>query len=242
MKKKLSFLAAAVLTGFGGFAQASAIFDDFNLTEGHFNLQPTFSSTTTATLTTSTADRVTTDAVEGAGSEQLVFNHDATTNSQRVRFLSGSGTVANNTAFNVTSGTDGYIGLYLKTTASGWKVSLALDGADGVAASMDGGVQQTVNNDGNWHLYQWNLDNASDWGAVTGIGGGHGASGLANTTHTIDSIMFYDGTTASSVSQIQLDFVATNDQGSVENLVPEPGMISLAGLAIVGLIRRRHRC
>ena len=239
--KKAAAIAAVLLVGTLK-VQAAIIFDDFNLNEGHFNLQPTFAGQTAATLTTSTADRITTDSLEGAGSEQLVLNHDATATAQRIRFLSGSGTVANNTPFNVTAGTDGFIGFYAKTSSTGWTVSLNLDGAGGTGAEMDGGVAKTLPADGQWHLYEWNLDLPSDWGAVQSIGGGHGASGLVVGTHTIDSIYMFGPTTANATSTILVDFVATNDQGSVAGLVPEPATFAtLSLIAAAAAFARRRR-
>src|SRR5436190_23002041 len=79
---------------------ASVIFDDFNVNEGHFNQAPTFSSSSNVS-STSTADRITSDSLEGAGSEQIVAVMN-TTNPARIRFVSGNGTVANNVSFNVT--------------------------------------------------------------------------------------------------------------------------------------------
>src|SRR5690242_6357359 len=95
-------ILAILMLGIGS-AKASIIFDDFNTNEGHFNQSPTFSSTTNFT-TASTADRITTDAIEDGGSEKLVLVHStATTN--RARFVSGSGTPSNNVNF-ATDGTN----------------------------------------------------------------------------------------------------------------------------------------
>src|SRR4051812_44685251 len=108
--------------------QASIVFDDFNTNEGHFNQNPTFSSTTTAS-TASTADRVTVGPFEGAGNEEVVAVM-STANPARVRFVSGNGTMstANNIIFTTSAGTDGFIGFYYKTSTSGLKLQLNLDG------------------------------------------------------------------------------------------------------------------
>src|SRR5687768_17126394 len=92
-------------------AQAAIVFDDFNTTEGHFNVAPNFSSTSVGEDSTSTADRVTTDSpLEGAGHQKLVLIHDTTTTPLRIRHLSGSGTPANNTSFTTSAGEDGFFG------------------------------------------------------------------------------------------------------------------------------------
>jgi hypothetical protein len=217
-------------------APAAIIFDDFNVNEGHFNQAPNFSGTTVGEDVSSTADRVETDGpLEGAGHQKLVLVHDTTTTAFRLRHVSGSGTPANNTSFTTTSGTDGWIGFYLKTTATGWETSINLDGAGNTAAEMDGSLSTAVIGDGQWHLYEWNLDAVTGWGAVPGIGGGHGGA-LLNGSHTIDSIYLRDldgspGPTATFF----LDFVAKSDSGSIAGLIiPEPTTLLLAGVALVG--------
>src|SRR5205809_1140202 len=92
----LACVAALVTATAPQSTRASITFDDFNVNEGHFNQAPTFSGSTLGILASSTADRVTTDApLEGVGHEKLVFNTNGASPVQ-VRFLSGTGTPANN--------------------------------------------------------------------------------------------------------------------------------------------------
>src|SRR5262245_51219473 len=96
MKRSLSMDAvracaiALVIVAPSGAEAASITFDDFNINEGHFNLAPDYSGSTTGIQPEpySTADRVTTAPREGAGCERLILssNGDALA---RVRFLSG---------------------------------------------------------------------------------------------------------------------------------------------------------
>jgi hypothetical protein len=217
--------------------EASTIFADFNTNEGTFSSAPNGSGTTNFDAT-STADRTTTDSFEGAGSELLDLIHtSAATN--RVRFLSGGGTVANNTAFNVTAGTDGFIGYYYKVVgtlanAVGTTMSINLDGSDGATASLDGGVPKAINADGAWHLVEWNLDLGTDWGVVTGIGGGS-HNPLVNGTHTIDSLYLQNNSAANGAHfQILIDFVAKSDSGSIADLVvPEPTTLALFVMTLI---------
>jgi hypothetical protein len=238
MSKSIVAFTATVLLLLAGNARAAAIiFDSFNVDEGHFNLAPTFSGSNANIAASSTADRNTTAgaSVEGAGFERLVANLSTAGSTSRIRFLSGGGTPANNTAF-VTSGatTDGFIGFYLKTTAAGWTAQIALDGP---LPDLQGGVPKTVIADGEWHLYEWNLDLASDWGAVASIGGN---ATFEEGSQTIDSIVFRGSTAAPASSTIDLDFVAKSDSGSIAPLVPEPASIALLAMLAPAMLRRRR--
>ena len=210
-------------------AQASITFDDFNVNEGHFGSVPTASGSTAGILTSSTADRVTTSPVEGAGCEQLVFITNSAA-SVRVRFLSGGGTVANNTAFTTSAATDGWIGCYVKTTNSGWNLQLWLE-----SASNNGSVPKDIIADGEWHLYEWDLDNtagdADGWGNIAGIISG--SATVADGSHTLDSMIFRHPAVADKTNVIFVDFYAKSDSGSVSNLLSDP-CLSTTGVIPLG--------
>jgi hypothetical protein len=247
MKKVI--LAFSVFALLWGQASADLVFDNFNATEGHFGYAPTFSGTTVGEDASSTIDRVLTDGPrEGVGHQKLVLVHDTSTTAFRLRHVSGgppyntanAGTPVGNAGFSFTTGTgtDGWIGFYLRTTATGWQTSINLDGPTGAIAEMDGSSSVPIISDGQWHLYEWNLDATTGWGAVPGIGGGHGGA-VANGSHTIDSIYFRDldgspGPTATFF----LDFVALNSDGSVALITPAaiPEAGSFAAMGLVGLL------
>ncbi|HWB92179.1 MAG TPA: phosphodiester glycosidase family protein, partial [Puia sp.] len=79
---------------------ATRLLDDFETSEGHFDQAPTYTLGTQYTQgisTTSTLDRVTTNACSGSASERAVLNDDASVSTPwTVRLLSGSGLPANN--------------------------------------------------------------------------------------------------------------------------------------------------
>jgi hypothetical protein len=244
MKQKL--LATLILLTAAQFTWASIIFDDFNVNEGHFNVHPTFSGSTSGIATTSTADRTLTPSpLEGAAFERLVMPV-ITTSTTRVRFLSGSGTPANNVSFTTSaSTTDGWIGLYVRTSTSGWKVAINLDSTANTSGTMLGSTQATITGDGAWHLYEWNLDGTT-WGQVAGIGGytSMAAALAAGDPHpwTIDSLYLLgpSGQNGQTIT-IDLDFVAKSDSGSISALIPEPSSAALAILGGLGLLAARFR-
>lgn len=243
--------AAFVL--FAQAASASIVFDDFNTDEGHFGYAPSFASQSVGEDAASDAVRVTTDSLDpfGVGSQKLTLIHDGTATPLRIRHLSGgpaynsvnAGTPVGNTGFSFTTGAgvDGFIGFYLKTTATGWQTSINLDGSGGTTAEMDGSPSVAIISDGQWHLYEFDLDALTGWGAVPGIGGGHGGA-LPDGSHTIDSIYFRDlDGTPGPTADIYLDFVAKTDSGSVAGLIPEPSSAALALFGAAGLIGRRRK-
>jgi len=242
------FAFAALATASILVAPASAatiVLDDFNVNEGRFALAPTFSGSTSGLATTSTADRITTDSFEGEGSQQLIFLDDATAGgTSRVRFLSGGGSAAGgsgqpaNTVITTSAGVDGWIGFALKTTTAGWNVQMWLEGAEN-----NGSFQREVIADGQWHVYQWNLDDqtggTNGWQAagVPGIVGGD--IDVQDGNYTIDSILFRH-TSMPATSTILMDYVARNTEGK---LVPEPAALAIAGIgliAVCGVNRRKN--
>lgn len=239
-------LAAGVLFVAGSYASAAPIiFANFNSDEGFFNQHPGFSSTSVGEATVaplSTADRVTTDGpFEGAGHQNLTLRHDGGATNMRIRHLANSGTPVAGTTFTTSAGVDGWIGYYAKTSVNntGWTISLALDDSTNVAAGMDMGTAKPLIADGQWHLYEWNLDDDNDWVAASGAGGD---GTIQNGQHSLDSVYIFTnntGTANQARDPIFIDFVAKTDSGSVATLIPEP--TSMALLLIGGALLGRRR-
>ncbi len=95
---------------------------NFEIDEGYFNWSTTYSGSNQNILATSTADRVTSTAHRGAGSEKIFVDTSAA--SWVLRFVSGIGSPAANPSTNLHLPATGNIGFWLKTTDAG------LDDAD----------------------------------------------------------------------------------------------------------------
>jgi hypothetical protein len=227
---------ALAAVGFAASANAAVvIIDDFEGSEGHFALDPDFSGSNRGLLLTapgagpSTADLDATRGYTGTSSERLSLVADPATDRAgfEVRFLSGSGTPAN----NINIGPDGFVGFFARTTQENVSVQIGLDDGAGLERSIALPVPST----GEWTLVQFNLDDADQWNSFAGTANGT----IDQTTVTIDSIFIL-----SSVDQtvdISLDTVAYNTTGDLSSLVPEPASLGLLGVAGLSLLARRRR-
>lgn len=147
---------------------ATQLLDGFETGEGHFNVAPTFTVGAQYTMgiaTTSTMDRVTTNACSGTASERAVLNDDAASASDwTVRLLSGRGLPDSNVSISST----GTLNFWLKTNTAqaGATVQVWFDDSDGAEASPP----LTIINDGEWHQYSFDLDNFNGTTITTGNG------------------------------------------------------------------------
>jgi GH25 family lysozyme M1 (1,4-beta-N-acetylmuramidase) len=180
---------------------------DFESGEGYFNWSTSASGSNQGILAGSAADRVTTEAHDGDGSQRINIVGNA--GGWFLRHLSGIGSPPASPDTNLTLDAEGYLGFWLKTTNPGITVQLALDDP---GSAIDRGLAQNVIADGRWHLYEWDLGDDSQWQAWTSLADGT----IGGATVTIDSIQF----TGAGNAVIYLDSVAHNPNGS---LLPDPG-------------------
>jgi GH25 family lysozyme M1 (1,4-beta-N-acetylmuramidase) len=173
--------------------------EDFEDDEGYFNRAITYSGTTVGVAATSTANRVTTEAQAGIASQELVIDGDA--GGWTVRHVAGIGTYAAPEG-NLEFATRGYIGFWLKTDDPGVSVRLALD----APATADRSTEKSVVADGEWHLYEWSLDDDEQWEAWV-----NGDGTIDVPTATIDSLQFFGAGQAT----LYLDSIAHNPMGSL---------------------------
>ena len=177
---------------------------DFNVDEGYFSSSATFSGSNSG-INSASADRITSDAFEGVGSQQISI--DGSDGGWFLRHVSGIGSSAQIAApsGNLAIDSTGHVGFWLKTTDDGISVQIAVDDP----GTADRGVVKSVIADGEWHLYEWNLEDNSQWdGWVTGDGA------ITGATVTLDSIQFFGAGDAT----ILLDAVGQNPNGSLWNV------------------------
>jgi autotransporter-associated beta strand protein len=186
------------------------VIDDFETNEGHFgwayNYAP--SSETYGLAASTTIDRVSTEH-QGNGNESQLINLVASGSSAwQLRHLSGTGTnQAGQPGGNSLLSANGYVGFWLKTDDAGITVRIGIDDPVSGNTALERGFAQSVISDNQWHLYQWNLEDAGHWDAYSG--GANGAIDAPTGYITIDSIWF----TGAGNAQVFLDNVSNNPSG-----------------------------
>ncbi|MCC6682428.1 MAG: phosphodiester glycosidase family protein [Phycisphaeraceae bacterium] len=208
------------------------VFADFEQADqGLFTQSPGYSGSTQGiNEAASTSAAVQGIAHSGQWSQRLQIVNDPAAGSDQnpsggwfVRHLSGSN--ANRTQ-NHARPSSGYIGFWAMTSDAGVSVALALDDTNNVTA--DRSTRKTLIADGQWHLYEWNLEDDDLWEAWVS---GNGA--IDTPDFTLDSLQFF-GPHANAT--IYIDDLMHFSGGS---LLPEPTAAVLAGISVGSLLFRR---
>ena len=173
------------------------ILDDFETSAGHFNLQTDYSGSTVGIWGSQPTLDSTTAAVGTKSLRIVLLDNPGLTTDWAVRFLSGTGTPAN----NINMGAKGWTGYWLKTDRFWVRTAPMLD----APGTGEVGDTTAVIGDDQWHLYQWNLGQNGQpmWkGWVTG-----NDTISDDATPTYDAIWFFapDG---SDTTVIYLDAVS----------------------------------
>ena len=182
----------------GGLSPDATLITGFDLAgdEGYFNLPPTFSGSTEGVANATAAQTFVEDHI-GGGSQLLTVTDDSTPG-WFVRHLAGGGSPGNNLSIDA----DGHVGFWLKTSTPGLTVQIAVD--DPLTADL--GTVKSVNADGQWRLYEWDLSDDSQWeGWVNGDGS------ITGPTLTLDSIQI----TGTGNAEFYIDTIAHNSLGSL---------------------------
>src|SRR5687768_590541 len=236
----------------GSSADAAPIWlQDYEAAGGLFRLFPDHSGTSHGVNGAADANTaISDDGARGTtSSAELVvpWLNEATGSGRpwQVRFLPNNG--ASRDATNFFFNPDGYVGYYIKVEPS---VTADLVTApvleDPGTTTATAGVLKTIIKDGQWHVYQWNMDDPADFPntfdqAGTGVYGNAAVGGLGDTTLTgtqsFDSIAILSNTQADAT--IRIDQIGFDNAGPLEP-IPEPTSLALFGLAGFALLRR-HR-
>lgn len=204
-----AFYASLDDPGDGTLSPDANVLVDFEIDEGTFNVDPTFSGSTSG-VDAATAERSILDAHLGQYSQEIAIDGSGTSD-WFVRHLSGGGAPSG----NVEIATEGFLGFWLKTDLAGVTVAPVIDDP----GTGERGIEKAIIADGEWHLYEWDLGDDTQWnGWVTGSGT------IDDATTTLDSIQFFG--TGDGV--IYLDTIAHNPLGSVA-VAPLPGDYNLDG-------------
>lgn len=180
--------------------------------EGTFCESPGYSGSTYGIdASLSTADAVSTDSFSGDWSQRLVIIDDGIPNGGWfVRHVSGFNASRSD---NVIRATNGFVGFWAKTSTAGIELSLAIDNTDNVTA--DRGVRKVMITDGQWHLYEWDLQDDDQWE------GWFEGDGLIDTVDfTIDSIQIFGPDVDATIF---IDVIGHNNNGSLVYLFSTPG-------------------
>ena len=194
------------------------LFSDFeNLDQNTFSQSPTASGSTYGILPHSYANAIDFGGYKSRGCQKLtIIDNPAISGGWFLRHLSGSQASRSQ---NRICPTKGRVGFYARTHSSGLSAAIAIDNSANVTA--DRGILKPIVGDGNWHFYEWNLEDSNQW-----EGWANGDGVIDTSDFTIDSIQFYG---PDSDSVIYLDSIAHNSTGSIQEIAaPGNGVTSEA--------------
>ncbi|MDA1180018.1 MAG: phosphodiester glycosidase family protein, partial [Planctomycetota bacterium] len=171
--------------------------------EGNFGYSLSFSGSTNGiNAAGSSATAVNTSGHASQWSQQLVIQDDpnvggGSDNPQGewfVRHLSGEPDASSpgTRSANTIRPADGRVGFWAMTTDPGLQISLAIDGTSNITA--DRGIPQPMIADGQWHIYEWNLDNSQQW-----EGWFNGTGIIDYPNFTLDSIQILGADSSATV-------------------------------------------
>ena len=174
--------------GSGGGTGATTYLDRFESSVGRFTTSPTYSGSTTGIATTSTATRDCTTQKNGSCSLRVLLKDDtSTTANWSVRLLSGAGAPASNASL---TRTNGKVGFWAWTGATGMSVRVGIDDSDGTERSTAKSIPANT-----WTYVSWSLADAAQWDAWSG---GNGT--ITAATVTLDAIWLERANTAYDVN------------------------------------------
>jgi hypothetical protein len=209
------------------------VFDDFEVSKGRFAspINASGSSRHIAESSSSSLD----DQFVHRGSESLrvdIVNAGGSPEAMQLRLLSGAGSPsANLHDGNKAMGKQGFVGYFLRVEPGNEPLYASIMIDDG--AVTQNGLERSnfipVIDDGQWHLYQWDLADASLW---NNFSNGNGAIGGPNGF--VDSIYLSSAPATSGgtnwTGSVWIDTVAYNPHGDLSTLINVPGDFNEDGI------------
>ncbi|MCU0411219.1 MAG: glycosyl hydrolase family 18 protein, partial [Bacteroidetes bacterium] len=189
-----------------------SVFDDFEASVGRFDRSPTYSGSTTGIATSSYAVFTNDVAKSGLGALLVsLVDNASSTSDWNVRLLSASGNAAGNVAVTM----PGRIGFWLKTATASPSSELGIAVDDG--ATLLRSPRLSVINDGEWHFYEWDLEETGWKVFTTGVD-----TVVVGPTVTLDAVMFYalNGSSAWTSFVDEVGYAPTTEVGKEVASVP----------------------
>jgi flagellar hook assembly protein FlgD len=208
---------------------ATNVLDAFDTGMGRFTSHPTFSGSTTGIAASPTSNSAWTQVqkIGGSGGAMVInlIDDPVSTAAWGVRFLSGVGAPGS----NVNVGPNGWVGYWLKTNTAPLGATVAIGMDDSGDPVTKRSVQVPVINDGEWHLYQWNIADSMQWTpwVVTS-----GNKKIVGPTVSIDAVWFF-APDSSAPWTIHLDNVSHNPAGRIGR---EPGRGDVTNNALISAL------
>ncbi len=205
MKNLLLIIFSIFLAASFGYSQIHII-DDFEADLGHFkNTHPRYSGSSVGFNYHSLGVDSST-SFHGSASMHFVLTDDpANTAAWVMRFISGTAAALSQ---NDTLGSVGYIGYAMK--AIGGRDSTYCSIAVDAPATAELGTLREINRDGNWHLYQWNLADTSEWTAWLTAS----ANGIIEDPVSVDALTLFAPNETPDI-EIWIDYLVWNPGGEV---------------------------
>ncbi len=193
----------AVAANLGVHAIVDTSFHEFaNFEHGNkatFEYSPGYSGSSQG-FNESSSNTVLVDTAAGAGQGSLqvnIIDDSSQTEQWFARIISGSSAAQSQNTIREAAG---YVGLMAKTTDADTFISFALD--DPITG--DRGLQKELIADGQWHWYQWDIEDNSQWESWTSSGNGQ----IDGSIFTIDSVQLW-GTDNATVHLDQISHCST---------------------------------
>lgn len=224
---------------------ALTVLDDFESGLGHFDSAPAASGSSRNVASSSTATLDSSTAASGTTSLRLdLDNTGQSPERMQLRFLSGGGSPIVNLArgrYNA-MGDTGSVGFALKLDPGNAPLyaGVLIDDGDLSFNGLERSDLQPVIADGQWHVYQWSLEDAAAWNNYA-----NGNGQIDGPNAYIDSIFLSSSAGTSGGGNWQgtvwIDYVAHDPNGPL--VIPEPagGALLAAGAALCIARRRRRR-